>query len=344
MPDSPHVVRLNTESYAPTPEERALYVANGLTVLEIEAPSEIRKPLESVRALCTVSSKINRLVLEHLPSLRVISRFGSGTDNVDVDTATASGIVVTNVPDFCLSEVADHTMALLLAVARKLFPMDRAMRTGDWNARTTQPVHRITGKQLGLIGFGRIAQAVAIRARVFGLTVVAYDPALDEAACLRAGVLPTTLQYLLQSSHYVSLHAPLDATTRHMIGEEALHAMRPDAVLINTGRGALVDEEQLVAALRTGRIAGAALDVYEGLNVFGPAPKDLDHPLFNLSNVVLTPHSAGCSEESLSDLMIEGASNAVAVLQGRWPQNCVNPQVVPREPLTREVHREPVVQ
>lgn len=331
------LLRFNAQSFAPPDEEIALYHAGGVSFELFENVTDLAKKANAAKALCTVSAKITSSMLEQLPDLVVVSRFGNGTDNVDVDAATAMGIVVTNVPDFCVLEVADHTMALLLAAARKLLPMNQAMRAGNWNARTTDRVRRVSGKRLGLVGFGRISQAVAARAKAFGLEVIACDPAIDEGVCRRVGVQSSTLKNLLETSHFVSLHAPLNDATRHMINAAALDSMRPDSILINTGRGALIDEQALVIALKEVRIAGAALDVYEGLNVFGPPPEDLDHPLFHLPNVVLTPHSAACSDESLLELMTEGASNALAVLQGRWPRSCVNPQVLPRIPLRHEL-------
>jgi D-3-phosphoglycerate dehydrogenase len=180
-----------------------------------------------------------------------------------------------------------------------------------------QTTHRIAGRQLGLIGFGRIAQEVAKRAVPFGLEVVAYDPHIDFVIAQQIGVKPVDLEPLLSTSHFVSLHVPLTPATRHLLRGEHFQIMRPDAILINTARGAVVDEQALVEALQQEKIAGAALDVYEGLDMFGPIPAEIDHPLFHLPNVLLTPHSAGCSEEALAELMRTGAQQAVDVALGR---------------------------
>ncbi len=263
----------------------------------------------------------------------MIVRYGSGTDNVDVQRATGRGIVVANVPGFCLSEVADHTMALLLAAARKLLLMDRYTRTGRWQARSEEEVRRVAGKTLGLVGFGSIAQQVARRAGAFDLRVVAYDPYLDRGRAQSLGVLQVGLEELLEESDFVSLHVPLSSQTSHMIGETQLRQMKAGSILINTARGGLVDEAALVRALSEGWIAGAGIDVYENLPMFELHPAFIRHPLFDLENVVLTPHSAGSSIEALEQLKLDGAREAVTVLSGRLPQHWVNPSVIPRVPL-----------
>ncbi len=287
--------------------------------------------LAKAHAIAVVSSKVLRETIARLDECRVIARYGTGTDNVDVAAATERGIVVTNVPDFCTPEMADHTMALLLGAARKILLMDRAMRSGHWQARVTEKVHRIAGQRLGLVGFGRIARAVATRAAAFGLSVCWYDPYLPAGG--EVARLP--LDELLKTSDFVSLHIPLTPETRHLIGEAQLRLMKPNAILINTARGGVLNPAALVRALSEHWIAGAALDVFEDLNVFGPAPAGLSHPLFGFDNVLLTPHSGGCSEESLAELMQIGAEQVLTVLRGEWPPHCVNPEVQPRQPLTR---------
>lgn len=319
MPNSFRAIRLNANTFPLTNEERTVYKKAGFELTETESPDlELFSQYAEAVALCVVSAKITDDMIDHLPNLKVISRFGSGTDNISSGAAGRRGIRITNIPEFCLSEVADHTMALLLGAARKLLAMDQATRSGRWQARVQERMHRIEGRQLGLIGFGGIAREVARRAVPFGLRVAAADPQLNRESAEAAGVQLMDLNQLLATSHFVSLHVPLTASTYHLIGEEQLARMRQDAILINTARGAVVNEGALIRALQEQRIAGAALDVFEGLNLFGPAPDDLDHPLFHLPNVLLSPHAAGCSEESLSFLMRRGAENAVeAVLEGK---------------------------
>lgn len=328
-------LRLNAETFPPTQAEREEFSAAGVN---ISAAESIDSPLSlsllpSIDALLVVSSKVRREAIDQLGRCRVIVRYGSGTDNVDVERATERGIVVANVPDFCLSEVADHTMALLLSTARKLMLMDRHTRSGHWQARVEEKVRRIAGKTLGLIGFGSIAQEVARRAIAFDLKVVAYDPYLDRARARSLGVRELGLENLLQEADFVSVHVPLTTQTMRMIGEKELRMMKAESLLINTARGGVVDEAALVRALSEGWIAGAGIDVYENLPMFDPEPVYTRHPLFDLENVVLTPHSAGTSIEALEQLMLDGAREAITVLSGRPPQNWVNPGVAPRLPL-----------
>jgi D-3-phosphoglycerate dehydrogenase len=328
-------LRLNSETFPASQAEIEAFSAAGVSVSAVESVDSAlsRSLLPSIDALLVVSSKVRREVIDRLDRCRVIVRYGSGTDNVDVERATERGIVVANVPDFCLSEVADHTMALLLSTARKLILMDRYTRTGRWHARVEERVRRIAGKTLGLVGFGSIAREVARRAIAFDLKVIAYDPYLDRARARSLGVEEVGLEELLQEADFVSVHVPLTNQTAHMIGEKQLRMMKPESLLINTARGGVVDEAALVRALSEGWIAGAGIDVYENLPMFDPEPAYTRHPFFDLENVVLTPHSAGTSIEALDELMLDGAREAITVLSGRPPQNWVNPGVVPRSPL-----------
>jgi D-3-phosphoglycerate dehydrogenase len=328
-------LRLNSETFPPTSAEIATLDGAGIAVefAELVESSPSLALLPSIDALLVVSDKVKRSHIDKLDSCRVIVRYGSGTDNVDIDRATELGIIVANVPDFCLSEVADHTMALLLATARKLRLMDIHTRSGNWQARTQVNVRRISGRTLGLVGFGAIARLVARRAIAFDMKVIAFDPFLDRNIARSLGVAEVRLEEVLTQADFLSLHVPLNDKTFHLIGEEQLKAMKSGSVLLNTGRGGLVDEEALVKALLGGQIAGAGIDVYETLPMFDPKPTFVDHPLFALDNVLLTPHTAGVSVESLEQLMLDGARQAIDVLNGGPPQHWVNPVVVPRIPL-----------
>jgi D-3-phosphoglycerate dehydrogenase len=327
-----NALRLNAETFPSTPEETREFSAAGVAISTTESIGDpyARSLLPTVDALLVVSAKVRRDDIDQLDRCRVIVRYGSGTDNVDVKRATERGIVVANVPNFCLSEVADHTMALLLASARKLILMDRHTRSGNWQARGQENVRRIAGKTLGLIGFGSIAQGVARRAVAFDLKVVAYDPYFDRVRARSLEVAEVQLDALLEGADFVSLHVPLNDKTSHLIGKNELRRMKPEAILINTARGGLVDETALVRALTEGWIAGAGVDVYEKLPMFEVHPAYIQHPLFDLDNVVLTPHSAGTSIESLQQLKLDGAREAIMVLKGRTPQHWVNPDVNPR--------------
>ncbi len=328
------VVRLNAITYPVDDVEREVLERAGAQLVAIEGqnPDEIVAAAADCDALLIVSSYVPGVVIERLTRCRILSRLGAGTDRVDIATATRLGIVVSNVPDFCVNELAEHVMALLLAWTRRLFAMTVAMRHGQWSARHHGGVHRLAGQTLGLVGFGTSARAVAVRARPFGLRLLAWarSPDKHREAASQLGVELVSLDHLLHESDYVSVHVPLTPETRHMLGPGQLALMKPGAVLINTARGAIVDEAALVAALREHRIAGAALDVFEGIDVFSVCETPPRHPLLELDNVILTPHTGGSSVESTHESKLRGARHAVDVLQGRWPPHVVNPEVVPR--------------
>lgn len=327
-------VRLNAVTYPIEDAERAELARAGAEVVEIEGqePHDILAAAEDCDALLVVSSCVPASVIERLSRCRVIARLGAGTDKIDVAEATCRGIVVTNVPDFCLNEQAEHTLALLLAFARRLPFMMEAMRTHNWSARHHPGVHRLAGQTLGLIGFGASARAVAQRAAAFGLRLLAWvrDPAKYQDLAVQLQVELVPLDRLLAESDFVSIHLPLCDETHHLLSIERLARLKPTAVLINTARGAIVDEAALVTLLQQRKIAGAALDVFEGIDVFALPGAPAAHPLFELDNVILTPHCAGSSVESSRESKVRGARNAADVLLGIRPQAIVNPAVVPR--------------
>lgn len=334
-----HAVRLNALTYPVEPAEHAELARAGANLLAIEGeePGVIVEAAAACDALLVVSSQVPAAVIERLETCRVISRLGAGTDKIDISAATRCGMVVANVPDFCLNEQAEHALALLLAFARRLPFMMDAMQTGNWTARSHPGVHRLAGRTLGLVGFGASAQAVATRARGFGLHLFAWarQPAKYQTVAKALDVELMELDDLLSASDFVSIHLPLVSETRHLLDARRLGLLKSDAVLINTARGAIVDEAALVDVLRHKLIAGAALDVFEGIDVFalpGPPPPP-PHPLLELDNVILTPHCAGSSVESSLESKVRGARHAADVLLGRWPPHVVNPRVTPRFPL-----------
>lgn len=330
-------VRLNAVTYPVDPGERTELNQAGADLLALEGqqPEEILDAATDCDALLVISSKVPAAVIEQLKRCRIISRLGAGTDRIDVEAATRSGIVVANVPDFSVHEQAEHTLALLLAFARRLPYMTKAFRHGDWSARHHPGVHRLAGRTLGLIGFGASARMVAMKSAEFGLRLLAWarNPEKHQVAAARLHVELVPLDDLLSQSDFVSVHLPLTPETRHLLNAERLAKLRPDAVLINTARGAIVDEDALVELLRNKRIAGAALDVFDGIDVFAVSGQPPRHALLDLDNVILTPHCAGSSVESTRDSKIRGARNAALVLQGRWPASLVNPEVQPHFPL-----------
>jgi len=283
--------------------------------------------LREADVVLVAAAPITRRVLESLPRCRAVVRYGIGVDNVDLEAATDCGIVVAHVLDFCTEEVSNHAIALMLALARRLLPLHRDATAGRWrqpHGWTLAPVH---GQTLGIAGFGNIGQAVARKARAFGMRLLAHDPYGDSKAAAELGAKLVPLGELLAQSDYVSLHTPLLPETRHLIGAAELAAMKPSAVLINTARGPVVDEAALVEALTSGGIAGAGLDVFE------EEPLPVDSPLCRLENVVLTPHVASVSPEAMRRLREEVGQAAADILRGRWPKYVANRGVKPRVPL-----------
>ncbi len=335
------VARLDTDFFPVNEYEAALYECYHLRPVLVEslAPEALIPHVAGCDGLIVVSSALPAPVIESLSRCRIISRRGIGTDKIDVDAATRKGILVTNVPWFCENEVADHAMALLLALAHQMPQMSRAMTEGAWSRARELALkrnQRLADRVLGLVGFGRGAQAVARRAKAFGLRLLATRRNLN-VGCPKAdelGAQMVDLDTLLRESDFVSLHLPLNAQTHHLLDAARLREMKPGAFLINTARGAIVDEMALVAALREGRLAGAGLDTFECIDVFGKDGPP-DHPLLELDNVVLTPHVAAESVESQREVARGSIENLIAALSGHWPfaGNIVNPGVVPRFPL-----------
>jgi D-3-phosphoglycerate dehydrogenase / 2-oxoglutarate reductase len=272
-----------------------------------------------VEAILTCFAKVPAEVLDAAPRCRTVARYGVGVDNIDVAHATGLGMVVSNVPDYCSEEVADHTLLLILALARRLAPLTRLVSGGGWDAAGTGSAVRLRGKVLGLVGLGAIGRALVPRAQALGLDVVAWRRSAPLPPGVRAA---SSLDDLLARADIVSLHVPATPETRGLIGAAQLAAMKPTAWLINTARGSLVDTDALLAALRDGRIAGAGLDVTD------PEPLPSDHPLRTRDDVVLTPHVAFSSDGSLAELAHKAATNVADVLAGRTPVTVVNPDVL----------------
>jgi D-3-phosphoglycerate dehydrogenase / 2-oxoglutarate reductase len=285
-------------------------------------PEAILRLATDADAILVTYAKITGEMIRQLTKCRVISRFGIGVDNVDIPEATKRGIVVTRVPDYCIDEVSDHTMALLLAIVRKIPFINAQVHRGTWKMPNVVPIHRLRGTVLGLVGFGRIPQLVAPKAKAFGMTVIAHDPFLPQAVFAGAGVESVDFQTLLQSSDYVSIHSPLVPETKNLFNADAFKRMKRTAYLVNTARGPIVDEAALAAALDAKLIAGAALDVM----VQEPPPSN--SRLFGRDNVIVTPHTSFYSEESLVDLQTKAAEEVVAVLSGQAPRNPVNPEAL----------------
>jgi D-3-phosphoglycerate dehydrogenase len=273
---------------------------------------------------------ITRRIIESLPACKLIVRYGIGVDHIDIQAATECHIIVANTPTYCVEEVSDHAVALLLACVRKIVTLDRIVKKGRWDTTKLWPIHRLRGQTLGLVGFGKIARRVVEKLMPFDPTCLAYDPYVPQQVAEEYGVALVGLEELLKESDLVSLHAPLTEETRHMIGQKEFKLMRPSAFLVNTSRGAVVNEQALYQALKQGWIAGAGLDVME------EEPPVEDNPLLQLDNVIITSHCASFSVESTEDLRREVCDAVVSVLTGRWPPAVVNPGVKPKVILERK--------
>jgi D-3-phosphoglycerate dehydrogenase / 2-oxoglutarate reductase len=286
---------------------------------------ELLALVEDADAILTCFAKVSADVIRAGQRLQVVGRYGIGVDNIAVDQATRLGIPVTNVPAYCLDEVAEHALALLFAFARKICRYDTAVRDGEWALATGAPIFRIAGRTLGIVGFGKIGRTLSAKARGLGLNVLAFDLRMSGADAREQGAEPVSLEELARRSDFVSVHTPLTPETEGLIGESILRQMKPTAFLINTARGGIVDQAALLRALAEGWIAGA------GIDVFVPERLPADHPLLAHPGVLATPHVAFYSEESVLALEVLAAENVAAVLSGRQPHALVNPEVLELE-------------
>ena len=305
----------------------------GVEIVEIPAGTEDEfvKAARDADVLYAKGRRITKRIIDGLEKCKVIALGSVGVDSVDVVAATARGIPVTNVPDTFIEEVADHAMMLILATFRRLVVQDRLVREGRWKEGRPMLLQlpRLMGQTLGFIAFGHVARAVAMRARAFGVRMLAYDPYVEELVMSPYGVEPASLTELLKRSDIVSMHAPSTPDAHHMLTEEHFRLMKPEALFINTGRGPTVDEPALVKALQEGWIAGAGLDVLEEEP---PAPTN---PLLRMDNVTLTAHVASASARFDPARRRRVGQEIALVLSGRWPRSCANPSVLERTKLVR---------
>lgn len=264
---------------------------------QARSEAEIIDACTDAHAILVTSAPITRRVLEALPELRAVVRYGVGLDNIDLQAARELGVAVRNVTDFCTDEVADHTLALVLALARRICAHARATRDGRWRG-VAGSMHRLAGRRAGVLGFGAIGRAVARRLQALGMEVVSHDPFADEASAAEQGITLVPLQELLATSHVVTVNCPLTDETHHLIGEAELAAMKPTALLVNTARGEIIDEAAVARALEGGEIAGAGLDVLE------TEPPSGDNPLLASPDAIVTPHVGWASEEAAREVVV----------------------------------------
>jgi D-3-phosphoglycerate dehydrogenase len=270
--------------------------------------------------LNTYAGPITADVMAKMPKCRIIARYGIGVDTIDLDAATAAGIIVTNNPTYCIEEVAEHTMALLLDSARKVAFYDRLVRAGQWAVPPGKPLYRLVGRTLGLVGFGNIARQVAVRAAAFGMKVVYADPFVKEGQFPEPG-RKVELDELYRTSDFVSVHPPLTPQTRGMVNDDAFSKMKAGAIVVNCSRGPVLDTAALVRALDAKKIGGCALDTTD------PEPLPDPHPLRGRDNVIINPHVAWYSETAMVGLQAGAPNEVRRVLAGEWPVNVVNKAV-----------------
>jgi D-3-phosphoglycerate dehydrogenase / 2-oxoglutarate reductase len=298
--------------------ERSLFAGAGAELVLRPCRGKADAVAEAIRdadAALVRESPVNAEAMAGAPHLKAIVRYGIGVDNIDQSAARGRHVYVANVPDYGTEDVADHALALLMAVTRRIVTRDRAVREGGWFTGASQKIYRPMGRTLGLVGYGRIARAFERRVRALGVArVLVHDPRAD----LPDSVVGVTMQELAAGSDYISIHAPLTLQTRHIVSRDVIARLKPEAIIVNTARGPLIDEAALVEALREGRIFGAGLDVFE------VEPPVRDNPLFALSNVVLADHAGWYSEESVADLQRKAAQEVLRVLDGGAPINWLN--------------------
>ena len=302
-------------------ERKILGDLGELVPLQTKKPDEfIAQAADCDALLNTYAGPITADVMAKMPKCRIIARYGIGVDTIDLEAATAAGIIVTNNPTYCIEEVAEHAMALLLACARKVVFYDRMVRAGRWEVPPGKPMFRLAGSTLGLVGFGNIARQVAVRAAAFGMKVLYADPFVKEGQFPEPGK-KVELNDLLAQSDFVSVHPPLMPQTRGMINDDAFGRMKSTAWIINCSRGPIIDTAALVRALDAKKIAGCGLDTTD------PEPLPNPHALRNRENVIINPHVAWYSEAAMVGLQAGAPNEVRRVLAGEWPVNVVNKAV-----------------
>lgn len=312
--------------YGDVEVEREILEAAGAKVIALQAKREedLFDAAADCAAMMNQYARIGTSVIARMRKCEVIARYGVGVDIVDVAAASDRGILVTNVQDYCTEEVADHAISLWLSLARKLPDYDRATHAGVWRWQSGKPVYRLRGRTMGVVSFGKIGQAIADRARAFGVKVIAFDPFLPASVAAQHGVELVDKAVLLARSDYILMQAPMTPDTRHFLSDAEFAAMKPGAILVNTGRGPTVDNKALYRALTDGHLAAAGLDDPEEEPAKRANWSPADNPIFTLPNVIVTPHAAYYSEESIRAARVTAATQVAKVLTGQRPDYPVN--------------------
>lgn len=298
--------------------EREMLDKVNADLVEVTDPATLAAEMKDADAVINTYAQLSAEMIEGMDHCRLVIRNGIGVNTIDVDACSRKGIMVGNIPTYCIEEVATHAITHMLTLNRKMITYDRSVRTGVWDVKKGIPIHSVVGATLGLVGFGKIPRLVATRAQALGMNVIAYDPFVKAEDASAAGAELVEMEALLSRSDFISIHCPLTPDTRGMFNYEAFQAMKDTAYLINTARGPIINEPDLVRALKEGIIGGAGLDVL--MDDHGGA----GNPLFALDNVVLTPHAAWYSEESIVRRRTQTVESVIEVLEGREPFSFVN--------------------
>jgi len=310
--------------FADFDQERKILAEVGaeLKVAQCKSIAELKPLLPGVHGLLnTYLPGIGPEVFDAAPDLKAVVRYGIGLDTIDIPAATQRGIMVANVPDYCVNEVADHALAHFLALARKIPLSDRKVKTGDWSLAYVKPMKALTGMRAGIVGFGRIGRAIASRLKAFGIVVVFHDPMISAEV---DGCRPVGFDAILTTCDAIFVQCPASKATRHLLDRSAFEKMRRQPLIINCARGEVVDTDALVWALQNGKVSGAGLDVLEDESIV-----KTPHPLKECPNVTITPHSAWYSEAAIPALQRRAAEEMARALRGERPSSLVNPQAIP---------------
>ena len=313
-------VVITDHAYMDFTEEKKRFESIGaqLIIAQCTSEEEVIQVSEDAHVLINSDLPITRKIIEALPNLKLITRYGIGVDHIDVEAATEHGVYVTNVPDYCQIDVADHALALILSLTQKIVHLNQKVKQGSWDFSDGAPLHRIQTQTVGLISYGGIARILSKKLQAIGFTVIAYDPYLENVKA-SLDVELVSLEALMQQSDVVSVHAPLVKETYHLIDREMLALAKPHAVIVNAGRGAVIHEAHLIEALQNGQIAAAGIDVLE------VEPIARNHPFLTMDQVIVTPHFAFYSEQAMEELKEKTMVNVMAMLQGEKPQYIVDP-------------------
>lgn len=304
--------------------EQQLADARGvvLSLAQCRTEDDVIEAAKDAVGIVVQYAPITEHVLAALPQLKAIGRYGVGIDTVDLEAATRHGVAVCNVPDYGTEDVSDHAIGLAASLARGITHLDRNLRAGDYSLEIVKPLHRINTRVFGVAGLGLIGSATARKARGLGYDVIGFDPTREVGSVTEDGVAVVSFDELLNRSDVLSLHVPLNAATQHLINADSIAKMKDGAVLVNTCRGGVVDTDAVVAALTSGKLGGAGLDVFE------TEPLPMSSPLFDCPTAILTPHAAWYTEESYGELKHRTLENVIDVCEGRTPRNIVNPVVL----------------